>query len=91
MFTAGMTVEQIATERHLTTDTVFGHLAQYVTEDRLPIDQLVTQEHIDTIRNYARMHPDNTRTADIREALGDEISYKEIMLVKRIYGIDNPQ
>lgn len=91
MFTAGMTVEQIAAERHLTTDTVFGHLAQYVTEDRLPIDQLVTQEHIDTIRNYARMHPDNTRTADIREALGDEISYKEIMLVKRIYGIDNPQ
>lgn len=91
MFTAGMTVEQIAAERHLTTGTVFGHLAQYVMEDRIPIEQLMPQEHIDTIRNYARMHPDKTRTADMKAALGDGIDYKEISLVKHIYGIEEPQ
>ena len=57
MFTKGMTVSQIAKERGLAESTVFSHLAQYVAEDKLPIDQLVPQEHIDTIRNHARLHP----------------------------------
>ena len=89
MFTSGMTISQIAAERHLTESTIFGHLAMYVIEDRLPIDQLMPQEHIDMIRNHARMHPDQTRTSDIKAALGDDVSYNEIRLVKRIYDIGN--
>lgn len=89
MFTSGMTISQIAAERQLTESTIFGHLAMYVIEDRLPIDQLMPQEHIDMIRNHARMHPDQTRTSDIKAALGDDVSYNEIRLVKRIYDIGN--
>lgn len=90
MFTKGMTVSQIAKERGLAESTVFSHLAQYVAEDKLPIDQLVPQEHIDTIRNHARLHPAQTRATDIKAAVGDGITYSEISLVKRIYDIADP-
>ena len=90
MFTRGMTVGQIAAERHLAESTVFSHLAQYVEEDKLPIDQLVPQEHIDLIRNHARQHPDRVRPSEIKEALGEGVPYGEIWLVKRVFGIDDP-
>ncbi len=88
MFTGGMTVAQIAEQRRLTVSTVFRHLAQYVKEDKLPIDQLVPQEHIDMIRNHARMHPDRLRSSEIKEALGDAVSYDEIWLVANVFDID---
>ena len=91
MFTGGMTIGQIAAARHLAESTVFGHLAQYVLEDRLPLDQLVPQEHTDRIRNHALQHPDRVRASEIREAVGDDISYSEIALVKRVYGIEEPK
>ena len=91
MFTGGMTIGQIAAARHLAESTVFGHLAQYVLEDRLPLDQLVPQEHTDRIRNHALQHPDRARASEIRDAVGDDISYSEIALVKRVYGIEEPK
>ena len=90
MFTKGMTVSQIAKERGLAESTVFSHLAQYVEEDKLPLDQLVPQEHIDLIRNHSRMHPDLTHSSDIKAALGDTVTYSEIALVKRICNIADP-
>ena len=91
MFTRGMTIGQIAAERGLAVSTVFGHLAQYVEQDLLPLDQLVPQEHIDQIRNHARLHPDRVRSSEIKEAVDDSISYSEILLVKKMSGIEDPK
>ncbi|MBP3511334.1 MAG: helix-turn-helix domain-containing protein [Prevotella sp.] len=87
MFISGMTIEQIAAERQRAVSTIFGHLAMYVEEGTLPIDQIVPQERIDTIRNYARTHPDKVSAAEIKEAVDNAISYQEITLVKKIYAI----
>lgn len=87
MFTAGMTIGQIVAERQLAPGTIFTHLAWYVEEDKLPIDQIVPQEHIDTIRNYARLHPAVTNITEIKSALGEDIPYNEIRLVYNVYDI----
>lgn len=90
MFTSGMTMEQIATERRIAVSTVFSHLALYVEDGSLPIDQLMSQDHISTILNHARLHPQGISTRGLKEAVGDSITYSEIMLVRRIYGIKDP-
>ncbi len=87
MFISGMKMEQIAAERQRAESTIFSHLAQYVEKGTLPIDQIVPQDRIDTIRNYARANPDRVSSAEIKEAVGDAISYQEIQLVKKIYAI----
>lgn len=84
MFTKGMGVEKIAAERGLTVGTVFSHLAHYVEEGNLPIDQLIPRDHIDAILNVLRTHPQGISTTDIKNTLGDTISYNEIHLVKRL-------
>lgn len=91
MFTSGMSMERIAAERGLTPVTVFGHLAVYVENGSLPIDQLISQEHIDAIRNVARLHPQGISTHGIKEAVDGRITYSEIMLVKRIFDIKEPE
>lgn len=91
MFTAGKTIEQIAAGRNLAASTVFGHLAHYVENGSLPIDQIVPQEHIDEIMNCARLHPQGIASRDIKEAVGDAITYGEITLVRRVYGIREPE
>ena len=91
MFTSGKTVEQIAAERNLAVSTVFVHLGQYVENGSLPIDQLMSQEHIDAIRNFARVHPQGVTARDVKEALGEQITYSEIVLVKRIFDIKDPE
>lgn len=90
MFTSGKTVEQIAIERNLAVSTVFSHLAEYVENGSLPVDQLIPQEHIDEIMNYIRLHPQGTTIRDIKEAVGSGITYSEITLVKKIYGAKEP-
>ena len=49
------------------------------------------QEHIDQIRNHARLHPDRVRSSEIKEAVDDSISYSEILLVKKMSGIEEPK
>lgn len=91
MFTSGMSIERIATERRLAPGTVFGHLALYVENGSLPIDQLISQDHIDAIRNFARTHPQGVTTHEIKEAVPADITYSEIMLVKKTYDIKEPE
>lgn len=90
MFTSGMSMERIATERHLAPGTIFGHLAVYVENGSLPIDQLIPQDHIDAIRNFARLRPQGTTTQEIKEAVAPTVTYSEIVLVKKIYDIKEP-
>ena len=87
MFISGMDIDRIAAGRSLTTGTIFNHLAKYVEQGTLPIEQLMPQEHIDEIRNYARIHPQELSATQIKAAIGDAISYDEIRIVKKIYGI----
>lgn len=91
MFTSGMSIERIATDRRLAPGTVFGHLALYVENGSLPIDQLISQDHIDAIRNFARIHPQGVTTHEIKEAVPADITYSEIMLVKKTYDIKEPE
>lgn len=91
MFTAGKTISQIAKERNLAESTIFSHLAQYVENGSLPIDQLMPQEHIDTILNVGRLHPQGILSRDIKAAVDDSITYSEISLVKRMFDIKDPE
>lgn len=87
MFISGMSVDRIAAERRLTPGTIFNHLAQYVEQGTLPIEQLVPQEHIDEIRNYVRIHPQDTSVTQIKNAVSAAVSYDEIRIVKKeIFG-----
>ena len=81
MFNRGMTIEQIAAERGLTPNTVFGHLASFVTAGLLPLNRIVSHEHEIEISNYLLAHPDTKKLSEVKEAISDGISYEEIRVV----------
>ncbi len=81
MFNGGMSIEQIAEERNLAVSTVFGHLVKFVAEGRLALSRLVSREHEIAISNYLISHPEATTMSEVRDALGDSISYNEIRAV----------
>ena len=80
LFRQGKSVEQIAEIRKLHPGTVEGHLAFYVGQGKLPVDELVDTERIALIRQAIGQVGGKTLTP-IKNYLGDEYSFGEIKYV----------
>jgi len=80
LFRQGKSVEQIAEIRMLSPGTVEGHLAFYVGQGKLPLDELVDAGKIPVIREAIEQAGGKTLTP-IKNSLGDEFSYGEIKYV----------
>ena len=81
LYLQGKTPELIARERGLTIGTIFGHLARYISTGELSIDDLVPQNHQQTILRAIHMADSNASTTAIKELCPPDISYEEIRLV----------
>lgn len=80
LYIEGKTVDEIAKQRNLTVQTIEGHLAYYVQNGLIKIDNLVSREKIVLIEPVAREFKGGSITP-IREKLGNAVGFGEIRLV----------
>ena len=81
LYQEGKTPELIARERGLTLGTIFGHLVRYIHTGDITIDDLIPQDHQQTILRAIHMADSNANTTAIKELCPPDISYEEIRLV----------
>lgn len=81
MFRDGKSIAEIATERGLGVSTIEGHLASFVPTGKIRLDELVTVDKIEKIREAAVKFSEDGKLAPIKEHLGDDYSYGEIRAV----------
>jgi len=89
MFMEGNTVQEIAATRHLAASTIFGHLLPYVQDGHIEPEKLHPMEHRDSIMAFISQHPDIKTTSEIKDSLGSDVSYEEILLVRGLMEQDN--
>lgn len=78
---SGLTPLQIATERQLTTSTIYTHLGYFVKEGVIDINEFMEQEHIQNIQQVIqKIGIDNGRTA-IKALCLPTVTYEEINLM----------
>src|SRR5690606_36522609 len=80
LFRSGLTVAEIAEHRNLKTTTIETHLAQYVEQGEIDLDELVPEDKVERIKPVA-MRSDLRTLTEIKRELGDEISFGEIRMV----------
>jgi len=80
MFVAGNSIERIAELRSMSQITIEGHLAFYVQQGKLKIDQLMDTSKIPAIKQ-AMEQSNGKLLAPIKALLGDNYSYGEIRMV----------
>ena len=80
MFLAGLTIEEISTQRNLTSGTIEGHLSHFIPTGEIEIYQLVKKEKVETITDFLQNNKPLSLT-EIKNGLGDGFSYGEIRIV----------
>ncbi|MDQ2657680.1 MAG: RecQ family ATP-dependent DNA helicase [Bacteroidota bacterium] len=80
LFQQGKSVEQIAEIRKLSAVTIEGHLAFYVGQGKLPLDEVVNVDRVPAIRE-AIEQVGGSALWPIRNYLGDDYSFGEIKYV----------
>ncbi|MEJ0106194.1 MAG: helix-turn-helix domain-containing protein [Bacteroidota bacterium] len=80
LYKEGIPVAGISKSRNLTVQTIEGHLAHYVANGEININELVTQEKLLLIAPMINDFNGGSITP-IKEKLGDAISFGEIRLV----------
>lgn len=80
LYREGKSVDMIANARSLTTQTIEGHLAHYVSLGEIDIKELVSDDKVLLIEPALKSNPDNSLVA-VKQKLGEKISFGEIRLV----------
>ncbi len=81
LFQSGISVEEIARERGLTTGTIISHLAKYVRAGSLPISRLLPQEKIDAIRKAMNKADGQGGYTAIKALCPASITFDDIRIV----------
>ncbi len=80
LYKEGKSPAEIAAERHLTPQTIEGHLAHFVQLGEIKIDELVSREKFVLIEPLAKDFQGGS-LYQLREKLGEDVSFGEIRLV----------
>lgn len=80
LFNQGHSIDKIALLRNLSPGTIEGHLAFYVQQGKIAIEQLMDVTHVPTIQK-AIENSSGSALTPIKEILGDEYSFGEIKMV----------
>lgn len=80
LFKSGKNIQEIANERELNENTIFGHLASFVASGEVKITDLMEKEHYN---NLLELIPKTTfeNLSDLKNKLDDIYSYGELRLV----------
>ncbi len=81
LYKQGLNIEKIAKERDYTRQTIVRHLAHYVANGMLSIDEFVSSKNIDIITEAINSVGTTHELAAIKEACPDKITYDEIHFV----------
>lgn len=81
LFEEGKTVAEIAEIRGMAASTIEGHLAKWVADGQLALDEIISVENIAMITKAFEKFPEFSIT-QLREVLGQEFSYTQIRMVK---------
>ena len=81
MFGSGLSPGEIALKRDLSVSTIILHLEKAVASGRLPVNQLVDEEKINTIREFF-VETGSSSLKEAREILGGEYDFTELRLVR---------
>lgn len=77
LYKEGKSIDEIATLRMLSRTTIEGHLAHYISLGKLPLSEFVSGEKARRIRALLPA----TSLTEVKEKLGDDVSYGEIRMV----------
>lgn len=80
LFKLGKPIDQIALERDLNTNTIFGHLASFITSGEVKITDLISETHYKELKAIIPKHKFEN-LSDLKHQLDDKFSYGEIRLV----------
>ena len=80
LFQSGKSVDDIASERELTTNTIFGHLASFIPSGEVTILDLMSKSHYSELKAII---PTKTfeSLSDLKHQLDDKYSYEDLRLV----------
>lgn len=81
MVNQGKTIAEIAALRMLTVSTIEAHLAHYVGAGEIAIEAILNPDKIERISRFFT-ESRSFRLKPAKEALGDEVSYGDLRLVK---------
>ncbi|CAH8283784.1 HRDC domain-containing protein [Mariniflexile fucanivorans] len=80
LFKSGKTISEIADERELNENTIFGHLASFIPSGEVQVLDLMSKEYYDEL---IEIIPKKTfeNLSDLKNQLDDKYSYGELRLV----------
>lgn len=80
LFKSGKSINQIALERELNVNTIFGHLASFITSKEIAITDLMSKAHYSELK---KIIPTKTfeNLSDLKHQLDDKFSYGELRIV----------
>ncbi len=81
LFEKGRSLAQIAEDRGLVRSTIEGHMAHWVVKGKVAIDALVEADKRERIQKEF-MRGQGASFNTVKQALGNEVSYGEIKLVR---------
>lgn len=80
LFKKGKSIDQIALERELNSNTIFGHLASFIATGEVQITDLISRQHY---QELTELIPTKTfeNLSDLKHQIDDKYTYGEIRLV----------
>lgn len=81
LFRSGKTIVEIAEERKLAITTIEGHLSRFIPTGEVELEEIVSPEKIEVIRDAMIKFNDAGALSPVKEFLGDGYSYGEIRAV----------
>ncbi len=88
LYRQGKTVGEIAKERELAASTIEGHLANFIANGEIPVEDIVAPEKIQPLLDYFSKSEDHSLSI-ARQAMGNNYSYQEIRCVLGHYKYKN--
>ena len=80
LYKQGMSIKEIAKQRDLNQQTIVRHIAHYVANGMIPVDELLSEYKADTIREVIDTLGTTKGLAAIKEACPSDITYQDIVL-----------
>ena len=81
MFKSGFSIDEIAEARDLAKSTIEMHLIRFIPSGEIMIEELVSDDKIEAIREAVIRFSDSGSLSTVREFLGEDYSYGEIRAV----------
>lgn len=85
MFEDGKTISEIAKERGLVNQTIFGHLSKFASKGILDIPRIIAKEKIEVFENEFKKGESHETLTDWKNVLPNEFEFHEIRMLLNHY------